>query len=190
MTAERELAGHTLAGRYDLLALLGAGGMGAVYRAHDRELDELVALKVINAALAADPAMVDRFRHEVKLARRVTHVNIARTFELGRSDGILYCTMELIDGESLRRRLRREGKLAISDATRIAAELCDGLTAAHAAEIVHRDIKPDNVLLSREGRVVLADFGVAAVAAGHYPGDLSGTPEYMAPEQAMGEPPT
>jgi tetratricopeptide (TPR) repeat protein len=187
---EQELAGHTLAGRYDLLALLGAGGMGAVYRTHDRELDELVALKVIKAELASDPVMVDRFRHEVKLARRVTHVNIARTFELGHADGVMYCTMELVEGESLRRRLVRDRKLAIGDAAAIARELCDGLAAAHAAGVIHRDIKPDNVLLSDDGRVVLADFGIASIGASRHTRELSGTPAYMAPEQARGEPPT
>jgi eukaryotic-like serine/threonine-protein kinase len=186
--SERALTGRILAGRYELLALLGAGGMGAVYRAHDRELDELVALKVIKAELARQPSMVDRFRHEVKLARRVTHVNIARTFELGNADGIVYCTMELIQGESLHQRLEREVRLAVVDAAAIAGELCDGLAAAHAAGVVHRDIKPDNVLLANDGRVVLVDFGVAAVTAGVSTGELTGTPTYMAPEQARGEP--
>src|SRR5438067_3755330 len=98
-----EHAGRTLAGRYDLLALLGSGGMGEVYRARDRELDDLVALKVIRSDLVADVALVERFRHEVKLARRVTHAHVARTFELGRAGEIVYCTMELIDGEPLTR---------------------------------------------------------------------------------------
>jgi serine/threonine-protein kinase len=187
---EHELAGHTLADRYDLLELLGAGGMGAVYRAHDRELDELVALKIIKAELARNPVMVDRFRHEVKLARRVTHVNIARTFELGHADGVMYCTMQLVEGESLRQRMQRERKLGIGEAAAIARELCDGLAAAHAAEVIHRDIKPDNVLLASDGRVVLADFGVAAIGEGEHTRELTGTPEYMAPEQARGEPPT
>jgi tetratricopeptide (TPR) repeat protein len=187
---ERALAGRTLAGRYELLALLGTGGMGAVYRAHDRELDERVALKVIKAGLASQPAMVDRFRHEVKLARRVTHVNIARTFELGHADDVVYCTMELVEGESLHQRLQRQGRLALADATAIAGELCAGLAAAHAAGVIHRDIKPDNVLLASDGRVVLADFGVAAIATGGHTGELLGTPTYMAPEQARGEPPT
>jgi serine/threonine-protein kinase len=188
--SERDLAGRTLAGRYDLLALLGAGGMGAVYRTHDRELDELVALKVIKAELARQPAMVDRFRREVKLARRITHVNIARTFELGHADGVVYCTMELVEGEPLQRRLAREGRLAVADAAAIAAELCAGLAAAHAAGVIHRDIKPDNVLLAGDGRVVLVDFGVAAVTTGASTGELIGTPMYMAPEQARGEAPT
>ncbi|HWO25095.1 MAG TPA: protein kinase [Kofleriaceae bacterium] len=186
--SERALTGRILAGRYELLELLGAGGMGAVYRAHDRELDELVALKVIKAELARQPAMVDRFRHEVKLARRVTHVNIARTFELGNADGVVYCTMELVQGESLHGRLEREHRLAVVDAAAIAGELCDGLAAAHAAGVIHRDIKPDNVLLANDGRVVLVDFGVAAISTGGSSGELTGTPTYMAPEQARGEP--
>ncbi len=187
--SERELAGRMLAGRYELLALIGAGGMGAVYRAYDRELDELVALKVIKAELARQPAMVDRFRHEVKLARRVTHGNVARTFELGHAGGVMYCTMELVEGESLHARLERERKLAIADAAAIAAAVCEGLAAAHAVGVIHRDIKPDNVLLAAGGRVVLADFGVAAAAADAHTGQLTGTPAYMAPEQARGEPP-
>jgi serine/threonine-protein kinase len=183
-----DLTGKTLASRYDLLALIGTGGMGAVYRARDRELDELVALKVIRADLAVLPAMAERFRHEVKLARRVTHHNVARTFELGSSDGVLFCTMELIDGESLTTRLVQKRRLPVAEAVAIASAMCDALEAAHAAGVIHRDIKPDNVLIADDGRVVLADFGVAAVAAAE--GELSGTPAYMAPEQGRGETPT
>ena len=186
---EQDLTGRTLGDRYDILELLGAGGMGAVYRARDRELDELVALKVIRAEFATVPAIVDRFRSEVKLARRVTHHNVARTFELGNADGVMFCTMELVEGESLTARLRRERKLSVGDAVAIATAVCEGLTAAHARDVIHRDIKPDNVLLSGDGRVVVADFGVAAVNVGERQ-ELSGTPAYMAPEQARGEPPT
>ena len=188
--SERALVGQTLADRYELLELLASGGMGSVYRAHDRELDDVIALKVINAALASQPAMVERFRHEVKLARRVTHVNIARTFELGRAGDIVFCTMELIEGESLRFRLNRDGRLPLAEAASVARELCHGLAAAHAAGVIHRDIKPENVLLALDHRVVLADFGVAAVSVDEHNDELSGTPEYMAPEQARGEPPT
>jgi len=187
--SEQNLTGRTLGGRYDILEPLGSGGMGAVYRARDRELDELVALKVIRADFADVPAIVDRFRSEVKLARRVTHHNVARTFELGNADGVMFCTMELVEGESLTARLRRERKLGVSDAVAIATAVCDGLAAAHARDVIHRDIKPDNVLLSADGRVVVADFGVAAVGVGGR-AELSGTPAYMAPEQARGEPPT
>src|SRR5512138_1334678 len=112
------LAGQTVAERYDILALLGSGGMGEVYRAQDRELDEVVAFKVINPERAADPAALARFRYEVKLARRVTHRNIARTYELGHDRGITYCTMELVDGESLSMILTR-GKLATGQAAAI-----------------------------------------------------------------------
>ncbi len=183
------LVGQTLAGRYDLIELLGAGGMGEVYRARDHELDELVALKVIRADLASAPDVVARFRHEVKLARRVTHGNIARTFELGQADGLMFCTMQMIDGESLAHRLARERRIAVPEAVAIACALCEGLTAAHAADVIHRDIKPANVLLARDGRAVLADFGIASVRIADDAG-IAGTPAYMAPEQVRGEPPT
>jgi tetratricopeptide (TPR) repeat protein len=185
----QDLSGQTLGGRYDLLELLGTGGMGAVYRARDRELDEIVALKVIRDDLARDPEMIERFRREVKLARRVTHTNVARTFELVRSGSLVFCTMELVEGEPLTQRLVRERRLPIAEAVAIACALCDGLTAAHAVHVIHRDIKPDNVLLANDGRVVMADFGVAAIGAGDL-ADTSGTPAYMAPEQARGEPPS
>jgi len=183
-----DLTGRTLGDRYDVLALLGTGGMGAVYRARDRELDELVALKVIRADLAADQDVIERFRHEVKLARRVTHPNVARSYELGNVDGVLYCTMELIEGESLTRRIGGRA-LPLGEAVAIACALCDALAAAHAVEVIHRDVKPDNVLITSGGRIVMADFGIAALTVSA-DGDPSGTPAYMAPEQARGEPPT
>jgi serine/threonine-protein kinase len=186
---EENLAGRTLAQRYDLLELVGTGGMGAVYRARDRELDELVALKVIRTQLASDPAVVERFRSEVKLARRVTHANVARTFELGNADGVMFCTMELVEGESLAKRLRQRHRIPLGEAVAIAAAVLDGVAAAHAADVIHRDIKPDNVLIANDGRVVMADFGVAAASVAEHR-ELSGTPAYMSPEQARGEPPT
>jgi tetratricopeptide (TPR) repeat protein len=184
-----ELAGYSLAGRYDLLALLGTGGMGSVYRARDRELDEEVALKVIRSELASQPAILERFRREVKLARRVTHRNVARTFQLEHDGNIVFCTMELVLGEPVSRRLERRGRLPVPEAVGIVRELCAGLAAAHAVGVIHRDIKPDNVLVASDGRVVLADFGVAAgnLREG---GEVVGTPAYMAPEQASGEPAT
>jgi eukaryotic-like serine/threonine-protein kinase len=181
------LEGTTVAGRYDVLELLGQGGMGAVYRVFDRELEEVVALKVIRQELASTRAIVDRFRTEVKLARRVTHANIARTFELGHTDDMVFCTMEHVAGESLARMLARRGALPVAEAVAIVSALCDGLAAAHAAGVIHRDIKPDNVLLAN-GRTVLTDFGVAAVVAAE--GEVAGTPAYMAPEQALGRPAT
>ncbi len=163
--------------------------MGAVWRARDRELDEVVALKLIKPELAAIGDMVKRFRSEVKLARRVTHRHVARIFEVGTLDGIAFFTMELVEGVSLGARLRKGGRLPWRDAVAIAAAVLDGLEAAHAVGVVHRDVKPDNVLLEDGGRVVLTDFGIASVRASAG-GLLAGTPAYMAPEQALGEPPT
>ncbi len=139
--AEIELTGQVLAGRYEVLALVGRGGMGSVYRVHDRELDEVVALKVLLPEYAALPGMIEHFRREVKLARRVTHRNVARTFELGEHAGLRFLTMEFIAGEPLSQRLRR-GPLSLSAAAPIAAAVCDALQAAHAVGVVHRDFKP------------------------------------------------
>jgi serine/threonine-protein kinase len=177
-----------VAGRYDVLGLLGEGGMGTVYRARDRELDELVALKVLRAGAATDEAIA-RFRQEVKLARRVTHANVARTFDLGEDEaGVRFLTMELVEGESLADRLAREGKLDVAAALGVARALLAGLAAAHDAGVIHRDLKPANVLLGRDGRVVVTDFGIArgtrVGATGSATADLAvGTPAYIAPEQ-------
>ncbi|MBK7076658.1 MAG: protein kinase [Myxococcales bacterium] len=187
MGPEPGLVGAIVAQRYELIELIGHGGMGDVYRALDRELDEEVALKIVKDALVNVPGVLERFRVEVKLARRVTHKNVARTYELGRADGLTFFTMELVAGESLTERLRA-GPLPAGVAVAIAVELCDALAAAHAVGVVHRDLKPDNVLIARDGRVVLTDFGVAAVAADE--SATSGTPRYMAPEQTRGEPAT
>ena len=176
--------GHVLGGRYALLELVGSGGMGDVYRARDLELDEVVALKLLRQAIAQTADGLARFRHEVKLARRVTHRNVARTFELGEDDGARFLTMEYVRGESLAARLRREGRLRPERAVAIATQVALGLEAAHAAGVVHRDIKPDNVLLAPDGRVVVTDFGVARKAASTADDRLlAGTPAYMAPEQ-------
>ncbi len=181
------LAGRTIAERYEVLDLIGSGGMGEVYRVRDRELDDLVALKVIHAVIAAIPGVLEQFRTEVKLARRVTHRNVARAFEMSRADGLAFYTMELVDGISLTRRLA-ERPASVAEAAAIAVALCDALDAAHRVGVIHRDLKPDNVLLAHDGRIVLTDFGIASVARrGETPGSLRGTPRYMAPEQARGE---
>jgi eukaryotic-like serine/threonine-protein kinase len=183
-------ARHVLAGRYEILGLVGSGGMGTVYRARDKELDEVVALKLLRRDVLHDSGMLERFRQEVKLARRVTHRNVARTFDIGESDGEKFLTMELVDGEGLGTLLSREGALPLDRVVTIADGICAGLQAAHAAGIIHRDLKPDNVLLARDGRVVLTDFGIARVLsdAGRAVtvGLALGTPAYMAPEQVEG----
>jgi TolB-like protein len=175
--------------RYEILGLLGAGGMGNVYKAKDLELDELVALKVLRPELLGEPDAQERFRREVKLARRVTHPNVARVFDIGERGGDRILTMELVDGEPVSARVAREGALPIAVVIDIASAICAGLGAAHAAGVIHRDLKPDNVLLEKGGRVVLTDFGIArAAVAGSAvaTGTFIGTPAYMAPEQIAG----
>lgn len=183
--------GAVLAGRYELLAVLGSGGMGTVYSAQDRELDEVVAVKLLRPELAATPGGQDRLRREVKLARRITHRNVARTFELGEHAGQRFLTMEFVAGESLAQVLRRRGRLAFGRAAPIFLGVCEALAAAHEAGIVHRDVKPDNVMLDQDGRVVVTDFGIAAFRDEASTGAaISGTPAYMAPEQLEGRQPT
>ena len=177
-----------IAGRYRLTGVLGKGGMGAVYRAHDQELDELVALKMLRReAGGADVALL---RREVKLARQVTHPNVARMFDIGDHNGMRFLTMELIDGGTLGALLAREGLLPVARVVALADAVVAGLEGIHAAGVVHRDLKPANVLLGRDGRVVVADFGIARTALGTGDGDgratIVGTPQYMAPEQVEG----
>jgi eukaryotic-like serine/threonine-protein kinase len=178
------------AGRYEILGMLGSGGMGTVYRARDRELDEIVALKLIRKELAASDGMIERFRREVKLARRVTHKNVARTFDIGDHGGDRFLTMELVDGEMLGDHLARRARVSVRNVIRIAVDVCAGLAAAHAAGVLHRDLKPENVILARDGRAVITDFGIARALSsselGRTVGGIVGTPAYMAPEQVEG----
>jgi len=179
---------EVVAGRYEILGLLGVGGMGRVYRARDLELGELVALKVLQAGSLEGTDAVERFRREVRLARHVTHRNVVRLFDIGEDAGVYFLTMELVEGLSLATLLARSGALSVGRVLDIAADVCAGLAAAHEAGVVHRDLKPGNVLLAEDGRVVLTDFGIATSAAesarAGLTGDLAiGTPDYMAPEQ-------
>ncbi len=179
-----------VAGRYEILGMLGAGGMGTVYRARDRELDEIVAIKLLRKELAAAEGMLERFRREVKLARRVTHRNVARTFDIGEHGGDRFLTMELVEGEMLGALLARRGRVSPREALRIGVDVCAGLAAAHAAGVLHRDLKPENVILSRDGRAMITDFGIARAVTeselGRTVGGIVGTPAYMAPEQVEG----
>lgn len=184
-------------GRYELLDLVGAGGAGTVYRARDVELDEIVALKVLRKELLRSGSMIENFRSEVKLARRVTHRNVARMFDIGEQEGERFLTMEFVEGEMLTARINSgpEGSprpLMLPLVQDIIDQVCAGLTAAHAVGIIHRDLKPDNILLAKDGRVVITDFGIARAlkheGASQQDGEFVGTPEYMSPEQAEGSP--
>lgn len=181
-----------LQGRYQLHERLGEGGMGVVWRCFDHELEEWVAIKFLREDLARDEALRGLFRREVRLARRVTHPNVARVNEFGREGELYFLTMEFIAGESLQRQLEREGSLAPGRVYARAVGLCKGLAAAHAVGVVHGDLKPANVLLTPGRGAVLTDFGIArALAESPTQGDVGrGTPVYMAPEQIAGQPMT
>jgi len=182
--------GRILQDRFRILAPLGAGGMGTVWKAHDERLGEMVAIKILPAqVMAAEPDRVEQFRQEITLARRITHRNVLRTHELLELEGAWAILMEYVDGVSLQR-LLAGGRLPLSAGMRIARQICDGLEAAHAQGVVHRDLKPANVMVDSSGGVKIADFGLArAVDAGDGPsraGVRMGTPLYMSPEQALG----
>lgn len=188
LPAGRFLPGALLVGRYRIVALLGRGGMGEVYRAHDLTLGQEVALKFLPEAMARNPAALARFYNEVRIARQVSHPNVCRVYDLGEVDGAPYLSMEYVDGEDLGSLLRRIGRLPQDKAVEISRQLCAGLAAAHAKGVLHRDLKPANVMLNGRGQVVVTDFGLAALAA-EIPGDeiRNGTPAYMAPEQLAGK---
>ena len=181
--------GSVLGGRYEIQKLLGMGGMGAVYKAHDLEVDRAVGLKVIRPDLAGNPAILARFKQELILARQVTHKNIIRIYDLSEAEGVKFITMEFIEGEDLRTILTREGKLTPDEAINIMRQSCAGLQAAHAEGVIHRDLKPSNIMRDAAGRVVIMDFGLAKTVASDgmtQTGMMIGTMEYMSPEQAMG----
>ena len=164
--------------------------MGAVYKARDMELDRIVALKLIRPELARNPQILKRFKQELILARQVTHKNVIRIFDLGQSDGIKFITMDFVEGQDLRQLLLEKGKLAPEQAARIMLQICRALEAAHTEGVIHRDLKPQNVMLDASGRVYVMDFGIARSAdlpGMTQTGALIGTPEYMSPEQARGE---
>src|SRR5882757_10475929 len=182
--------GTVLGDRYEILALLGQGGMGAVYKARDTELDRLVALKIIRPELTTNPEILKRFKQELILARQITHRNVVRIFDLGQADGFKFITMEYLEGQDLRVVLREKGKLTPEAAARVILQICRALEAAHGEGVIHRDLKPQNIMLDANGRAYVMDFGIARSA--YLPGmtqtgALVGTPEYMSPEQAKGE---
>lgn len=181
--------GSILADRYEIVELLGEGGMGTVYKALDRELDRMVALKVIRPDLARNPEILDRFKKELILSRKISHKNVIRIFDLGLAGGTKFISMDFIDGKDLMSKLRADKKLAPREAARIMADVCRGLAAAHAEGVVHRDLKPQNIMMDPRGHPVVMDFGIASSLEDHSltrTGVLMGTPTYMSPEQAQG----
>ena len=185
--------GARLGNRYEITAMLGKGGMGIVYRARDLRLQRDVALKVIRPELLEDPQIAERFRREILLASKITHRNVLRIHDLGESDGMSYISMAYVEGETLSQRLEREGPLSPERTVETAIQLCHALAAAHEAGVVHRDLKPQNILIDRQGQVYVGDFGISrSLESGDtmtQDGAVLGTLHYMAPEQARGETP-
>jgi CheY-like chemotaxis protein len=186
--------GARLAGRYEIRSVVGRGGMGVVYRAHDRDLDEEVAIKTIRRdLLTGDPVVAEQLKSEIRLARRISHRNVVRTHDLGEADGIAYVTMEFVEGLTVRELLTTRGRLGIASALGLARQFTEALAVAHAAGVVHRDVKPENALLDASGVLKVMDFGIARLAAAAatsgitQSGTIVGTPAYMAPEQLVGD---
>jgi serine/threonine-protein kinase len=175
--------------RYEILGPLGQGGMGMVYKARDRSLDEVVAIKVLRPDFARDPHMAERFKSEIRLARRVRHRNVCAIHDYGEDQGLFYISMEYLEGVDLKHQLRERGALPAADAYEVAIQIAEGLQAVHDAGIIHRDLKTPNIMRDAGGVARLMDFGIAKregdgarTATGH----IVGTPEYMSPEQAQG----
>jgi len=184
--------GSIFGGRYRILAELGSGGMGVVYKAHDMELGDIVALKMLKPGMVADAEQLERLKSEIRLARRITHPNVLRTFDFGEVDGRPYISMEYVRGLTLRYLLNETRRMPYSAGLRIARQLCAGLAAAHEVGVLHRDIKPENLILEQAGNAKLMDFGIARpIRRGTpdftQPGTFVGTPNYSAPEQLAGE---
>ncbi len=187
----RELdTGTTLAGRYQVIEELGHGGMGRVYKVFDTDIKEKIALKILRPEIALDRNTVERFSNELKLARKISHRNVCRMFDLGKSEGTTFITMEFVPGEDLKKLIRKSGQLGAGRAVSIAKQVCEGLAEAHHLGVVHRDLKPQNIMVDEDGNARIMDFGIARSLGGKGitgAGVMIGTPEYMSPEQVEGK---
>lgn len=182
--------GSVFAGRYEIIEELGKGGMGRVYRVFDKKVDGEIALKIVKPEIASDKKTVERFRNELKLARNITHKNVCRMYDLNEDAGIHYITMEYVPGGDLKRFIRRSKQLGIGTVLSIAKQICDGLVEAHRLGVVHRDLKPNNIMIDDDGNARIMDFGIArSLSAKGITGKgiMMGTPEYMSPEQVEGK---
>ena len=188
-TPDELTRGTVFAGRYEMLEVLGGGGMGKVYRVYDRKLEEEVALKLIKPEISANRKAIERFKNELKVARKITHKSVCKMYDLGESGGTSYITMEYVPGEDLRSFIHRSKQLTVATSLSIAIQVAAGLGEAHRLGIVHRDLKPGNIMIDKEGNAKIMDFGIArtlAVAGETAEGIIIGTPEYMSPEQVEG----
>jgi serine/threonine-protein kinase len=179
--------GALFAGRYQVIEELGKGGMGTVFKVFDTEIKAKVALKLIKSNIAADAAMIERFRNEIRTARGISHKHVCRMYDLGKDEGTFFITMEYVAGEDLRDMIRMSRQLAVGTAVAIARQICDGLEEAHRIGVVHRDLKPANIMIDRQGNAKIMDFGIARTASWSIgEREVVGTPEYMSPEQSSG----
>jgi tetratricopeptide (TPR) repeat protein len=182
--------GTLFAGRYEVIEPLGRGGMGVVYRAFDKKIQEEIAIKLLKPEIAVEKRLVQRFSNELKVARRVSHHSVCRLHDLHEEGETLYLTMEYVRGEDLKRLIRRMGTLSIGKTVSIVRQIAEGLAEAHKLGVVHRDLKPSNVMIDSEGSAKIMDFGIARSMAGAgmtAEGSMIGTPEYMSPEQVEGQ---
>ena len=184
--------GKTLANRYEIKDILGVGGMGMVYKAIDRELGETIAIKTLKSDfMAQDPTALERFRGEIRLARKISHRNVVRTHDIGESGGVYYITMEFVEGKSLKDLIRARGRLPVPVVLTVGKQLARALEVAHEQGVIHRDIKPQNIVVEPDGVLKVMDFGIARLAQRKegvtQAGMIIGTPEYMAPEQLLGD---
>ncbi len=182
--------GTILAGRYEIIEELGKGGMGNVYRVVDNKINEEVALKLLKPEIAADKTILERFSNELKLARKIVHKNVGRMYHLGEDKGTHFITMEYVSGQDLKGLIRQTGQLAVGTVINIAKQVCDGMEEAHKLGVIHRDLKPNNIMIDREGNVRILDFGIARSLKEKGitgAGVIIGTPEYMSPEQVEGK---
>jgi serine/threonine protein kinase len=182
--------GAMLFGRYEVIEEIGSGGMGSVYRVVDQQINEVMALKIIRPDIAMDSEVIERFTQELKTARKIAHRNVCRMFDIGEDDGTHYITMEYVTGEDLRSLVKRIGQMTVAKTIDVAKQICAGLGEAHAVGVIHRDLKPQNIMIDRNGNVKIMDFGIARFVRTKgitTTGTIIGTPEYMSPEQAEGK---
>ncbi|MCK4645320.1 MAG: protein kinase [Candidatus Aminicenantes bacterium] len=182
--------GTTFAGRYEFMEELGTGGMGVVYKVFDKKIKEEVALKILKSEIASDEKTIERFSNELKLARKIRHENVCQMYDINEEEGTHYITMEYVPGEDLKGFIRRVGQLPVGKSISIAKQVCEGLSEAHRLGVVHRDLKPQNIMIDKEGNARIMDFGIARSVKGKGitgAGMMIGTPEYMSPEQVEGK---